>query len=241
MTSDSQRTLEDYGAMGAAYADDTDRDPMKVGYERPAMLAMAGDLRGKRVLDVGCASGAMSHALVECGAQVVGIDLNAEFLAHARRRVGQGATFQVADISKPMPQLTTGSFDVVTASLVIHYLQDWTTPLAEFHRMLAPHGVLALSTHHPAIDLELVESSESYFETVLLTDTWRKAGRDFTVRYYHRPLSAIVDAIARAGFVIDRMPEPQPDAKAFNGQPELLAKVSARPWFLFIRAIKRSV
>lgn len=236
---DSTRTREDYDRMGDAYADDTDNDPMKAGYERPAMLAMAGDLRGRRVLEVGCAAGALSRALVARGAKVFGVDLNETLVARARERTKDGAEFRVADISAPMPFLATGSFDVVMASLVLHYLDDWSAPLAEFHRVLSSGGALLVSTHHPFHDVNVAKPPVPYFEKRLLTDTWRKGGREFEVRFHRRPLGAIVDAIAGAGFVIERMPEPQPDRAAFVNDPALYDEVARTPFFLFIRALKR--
>ena len=179
--------------MVDVYADDADVDPMKVSYDRPTVLAMAGDVRGKRVLDAGCATGALSEAFLARGATVVGIDLNPHLLKRARARLGAGVDLHVADLSAPMPFLESSSFDLVAASLVLHYLADWTTPLSEFARVLRPGGALVLSTHHPAQDIAIADPPAPYFETVLLTDTWRKVGREFTVRFYHRPLSAIVD------------------------------------------------
>ena len=76
ISEDARRTLADYAPMLDAYADDADRDPLKVAFDRPTILAMAGDLRGKRVLDAGCATGALAVALADRGAQVVGISVD---------------------------------------------------------------------------------------------------------------------------------------------------------------------
>jgi hypothetical protein len=73
---------------------------------------------------------------------------------------------------------------------------------------------------------------------VLLTDTWRKGGRDFQVRFYHRPISAIVDALTDAGFLIERIPEPLPDPAAFTDRA-FYERMRQGPWFLFIRAVPR--
>jgi len=48
MGGDPERALQDYDQMVDVYADDADVDPMKVSYDRPTVLAMAGDVRGKR-------------------------------------------------------------------------------------------------------------------------------------------------------------------------------------------------
>jgi SAM-dependent methyltransferase len=239
MTDDPRRVLDDYDAMTDEYADDADDDPVKVAYDRPTILAMAGDVEGRRVLDVGCATGALALSLVERGASVVGVDLNPRFIELAKARLDGRATFHAADISEPLPFLETGSFDVVVASLVLHYLRDWSPPLREFARILKPGGLLLVSTHHPTHDIEIANPPASYFETVLLTDTWRKGGREFTVHFYHRPISAIVDALADAAFLIERIPEPIPDVCAFASNPEFYARMSRVPWFLFVRAIKR--
>src|SRR5918999_6023898 len=99
--------------MADVYADDAETDRLKTTYDRPAIVAMAGDLRGKRVLDVGCAAGHLSELFLDGGARVVGIDLNERLVERARERLGGRAEFLVADISESMPFLESGSFDVV--------------------------------------------------------------------------------------------------------------------------------
>jgi 2-polyprenyl-3-methyl-5-hydroxy-6-metoxy-1,4-benzoquinol methylase len=120
MSEDRRRALADYDQMADLYADDAVVDPIKVSYDRPTILAMAGDVRGKRVLDVGCASGGLSEEFLERSASVVGIDLNPRLIDRARERLGSKAEFRVADISAPLA-FESGSFDVVAASLVLHY------------------------------------------------------------------------------------------------------------------------
>jgi SAM-dependent methyltransferase len=237
MSEDQRRALADYTQMADLYADDAVVDPIKVSYDRPTILAMAGDVRTKRVLDVGCASGGLSEAFVERGASVVGIDLNPLLIERARTRLGSTVEFRVADISAPL-EFESASFDVVAASLVLHYLEDWAPSLREFRRILRPEGLLVMSTHHPTQDVEIAAPPAPYFETVLLTDTWRKGGQEFKVRFYHRPISAIVDALADAGFLIERIPEPVPDPRAFSDRA-FYERMSRGPWFLFIRAVTR--
>jgi SAM-dependent methyltransferase len=152
MTDDARRVLEDYGRMSVEYAEDAEDDPTKAAYDRPAILAMAGDLQGQRVLEVGCATGVLTEALVERGATVDGIDINPDFVALAQARLGGRAAFHVADIAAPLPLSGSGTFDLVVASLVLHYVLDWTMPLREFARVLRPGGALVLSTHHPLHD-----------------------------------------------------------------------------------------
>src|SRR5262249_38152814 len=141
VSGDQRRALADYDQMADLYADDAAVDPIKVSYDRPTILAMAGDVGGKRVLDVGCASGGLSEGLAARGAGVVGSHLNPRLLGRPREPLGWRAEFHVADISAPLAFESDG-FDVVAASLVLHSLKDWGPPLGEFARVLRPGGLL---------------------------------------------------------------------------------------------------
>jgi SAM-dependent methyltransferase len=114
-----------------------------------AILALAGDVAGRRVLDAGCGSSPLSAALRDRGAIVTGIDSSAGMLQLARRRLGDDARLQQADLKSALPFPDDG-FDDVMASLVLHYLEDWTAPLAELRRVLTPGGRLIMSVNHPS-------------------------------------------------------------------------------------------
>ncbi len=86
---------DDYDRMGEAYLDHSEHSPTNALYDRPAILELAGDVRGKQVLDVGCAAGALSAALVEKGAVLLGVDASQAMisLAHRRPETGQHSTW----------------------------------------------------------------------------------------------------------------------------------------------------
>ena len=68
-----------------------------------------------------------------------GFDSSPAMVGLARQRLGPDADLQVADVSRPLP-FADGAFDDVVVSLVLHYPQDWTAPLAELRRVLKPGG-----------------------------------------------------------------------------------------------------
>src|SRR2546421_4807084 len=68
--------------------------------ELPTMLALAGSVRRKEVLDVGCGPGRHAHALIERGARVTGIDVSPEMVASARERCGGHGRFLCADFER---------------------------------------------------------------------------------------------------------------------------------------------
>jgi 2-polyprenyl-3-methyl-5-hydroxy-6-metoxy-1,4-benzoquinol methylase len=49
----------DYDSFAEAYADDSESNLVNGYYCRPAILDLAGEVAGRRILDVGCASGAV--------------------------------------------------------------------------------------------------------------------------------------------------------------------------------------
>ena len=116
------------------------------------------------ILDAGCGSGPLSAALRDRGAIVTGFDSSAGMLELARRRLGAGADLHLADLGRPLP-FPDGAFDDVIASLVLHYLEDWTAPLAELRRVLRPGGRLIVSVNHPFAGPPLVRPGADYFAT----------------------------------------------------------------------------
>jgi SAM-dependent methyltransferase len=109
-------------------------------YERVERLA---DLRGRRVLDVGCGTGRLSVALAERGAKVWGVDPSPEMLAVARAKAPRGVAFKEAT-AESLP-FKDGWFDRVVLWLVVH-LVDRSAALAEARRVLAPGGRVAVVT-----------------------------------------------------------------------------------------------
>jgi SAM-dependent methyltransferase len=227
----SSAAPNDYDRFALAYAQANDSSPWNAYYERPASLALVGAVAGLRVLDAGCGAGAHSAALLERGAIVTGLDKSAGLLAIARERLGAGVPLHQADLAEPLP-FADGAFDVILASLVLHYLRDWTPTLREFRRVLVPNGRLVISTHHPFMDHALA-GGDDYFATYAFTEDWTRGDTTVTMRFWHRPLHAMTDALAAAGFRIDVISEPQPSPAARDLFPDAFASLSTKPRFLF--------
>jgi ubiquinone/menaquinone biosynthesis C-methylase UbiE len=128
--------VNDYDSFAEAYVAKTEASLINGYYCRPAILDLAGDVEGRRILDAGCGAGPISLALRDRGASVTGFDASARMLELARRRLGDGADLHLADLGSPLP-FADRAFDDVIACLVLHYLEDWTAPLAEL-RVLKP-------------------------------------------------------------------------------------------------------
>src|SRR5262249_48731173 len=95
--------VNDYDVLAEAYTTSNEISLWNAYYERPAMLALAGDVAGRRILDAGCGSGPLFAALRDRGALMAGFDSSAGMLEQARRRVGDDADLQVASLGELLP------------------------------------------------------------------------------------------------------------------------------------------
>jgi SAM-dependent methyltransferase len=204
--------LNDYDSFAEAYTAENETSLINAYYNRPAILVLAGDVAGQRILDAGCGDGPLMAALRERGAVVTGFDKSAGMLELARRRLGDDADLQVADLASPLP-FPDGTFDDVIASLVLHYLEDWGPALTELRRVLKPGGRLIVSVDHPfAITLMHREAGREadYFATTNWTEEWTVGGQTALMSFWHRPLHAMTHAFTAAGFRITAISEPAP-------------------------------
>jgi len=106
-------------------------------------LAKRAGLAGRRLLDVGCGTGASAAPMLARGYEVAGVDISPGMLAAARERLGPDVRLECADM-RALPLL--GTFDLVwSVSDGLNYLLGETEPadaLAGFARNLAPGGVV---------------------------------------------------------------------------------------------------
>lgn len=232
---DGQTAAEQYDAMATEYSTDNDDGVFNSLYERPAMIAMLGEVADLNILDVGCGAGQLSGALIEAGAGVTGIDVSPGMIEIARDRLGDAASFEVADLAEPLA-FDSESFDLVVASLVMHYISDWVPVLGEIKRVLKPRGALVFSTHHPAMDWRL-HSRDDYFAKKQTTETWAKGGRPFEVTTWRRPLREISRELRTAGLLIEVLDEPAPSERLVDVDPEMNDYLTTHPHFLFVRAV----
>lgn len=223
-----------YSDHAEAYAAWCDHSATNTQYDRPAMLRLAGDVTGKRVLELGCAAGVLTEHLADLGAEVLALDREPRLVDIARRRLGSRARVEVAELEQPLNLVPTGSVDLVVASLVLHYLEDWTPLLAELHRCLAPGGALVFSIHHP-ITGWLLSDQTDYHRVELVSENWDWDGQVVTATLYRRPFSAIFGDLRQAGFVVDIVDEPRPQAGP-DAAPWLFDVLNTQPVFLFVRA-----
>lgn len=236
MTSEKPLAFDAYETLAESYAAVVETKPHNAYCERPATLSLLPDVRDKRVLDAGCGPGVYSEWLTRHGAEVVAVDASPKMVELARRRLGGAAEVRQADLGKPLDFLGDSSLDIVLSPLVLDYVEDWRGAFAEFRRVLRPGGHFIFSVTHPFSDY-LYFKSDNYYATELVGCEW-KGFHPVKVHMpsFRRPLAALLNTLAEAGFYLERIIEPKPTEEFREADPKHYEELSRLPCFLCVRA-----
>ncbi|GAA0933689.1 class I SAM-dependent methyltransferase [Kribbella koreensis] len=221
--------VADYDSFAAAYSASNDNNLFNAYYARPEMIRLAGDVAGLHILDAGCGSGPLMEALRNKDASVSGFDLSPAMIELARERLGEDADLEVADLGASLPY-PDDTFDCVVASLSLHYVEDWTSALAELRRVLKPAGRLIVSIIHPTV-YAIVYPESDYFALTQYSEDYDFGEGTVWMTYWHRPLQDVINTFINAGFSIKTVTEPPPAA---NTPAELLPNPDGRSFICFL-------
>ena len=114
---------------------------------------------GERVLDLGCAAGAITHYLSTFGCEAVGIDLMPRAIEKART-LFPDLRFEVADATD-LP-FDPASFDKAVAADFVEHIEDdvFLAMCAELRRVLVPGGTFAIYAPNPRHLIERLKERE---------------------------------------------------------------------------------
>jgi SAM-dependent methyltransferase len=206
---------DDYQAEHGAFLGDVDFVWCPEGL-READARLLGDVRGKKVLELGAGAAAGARWLAGQGAEVVALDLSAGMLRHARE-AGERAGVRVPLVQADALALpfSPGAFDVVcTAFGAIPFVADSGAAMREVARVLRPGGSWVFSITHPMRWIFWDEPDEtglvarnSYFDRTPYVETDERGVPTYVEQ--HRTLGDRVRELVAAGFVLRDLIEPE--------------------------------
>jgi 2-polyprenyl-3-methyl-5-hydroxy-6-metoxy-1,4-benzoquinol methylase len=183
VTDMSQYAETEYSA--GVYKEYAKSRDLKIATALPRLAAIKTLAPGKRLLDVGCATGFFLEAAVEQGYEASGVEFSTVAISLARPDIRERIT--CGDVNTLLGQ-DVAKFDVVTAFDIIEHVQDPVKFVEDIRNALVPGGVLALST-----------PDTGHFLRYLMRSKWPMLQpMQHTVLFSRR---AIEELLKRCGFV----------------------------------------
>jgi SAM-dependent methyltransferase len=195
----------------------------------PAVERLLGLRPGERVLDVACGNGAFARRLAELGAHVTAIDFSEALLERARARTTAHADrieYRLLDATdaEQLGTLAPG-YDAAVCNQALMDMATLDPLFVALHRRLAPGGRFVFSVSHPCFNSagsrRVIEEEEQDGEARVVHAVrvsryiQPQAGKGVGIvgepaphLCFDRPLSALLGAGFRAGFVLDGLEEP---------------------------------
>jgi SAM-dependent methyltransferase len=234
---DNAEFFEGYSRLGRSV------EGLEGAAEWPALRAMLPELRGLRVLDLGCGFGWFCRwARTQGAADVLGVDVSERMLARARDTTDDPAiTYTRGDLESLA--LPAAAYGLVYSSLALHYVERLEELLARVHEALVPGGHLVFSVEHPIYTAPadprwVVDAAgrktwpvDRYLEEGPRTTDWLTRG----VRKQHRTVATYLTLLLRRRFELSQVEEWGPTDAQIAARPAL-ADERQRPPFLLVAA-----
>lgn len=211
--------------------------------EQPILRELAGDLDGRRMLDLGCGDAAFGRAALAQGCRsYLGLEGSRNMVAAARSTL-VGTAGQVVESTIEGWHYPPASFDLVISRLALHYIADLEQVFALVYRTLATGGQLIFSVEHPVITSSDRGWTAGTQRQDWVVDDYFVTGERVTqwmggeVRKYHRTVEDYFGALQRAGFVVEQLRESRPRREWFAHE-QTYARRQRIPLFLLLAARK---
>ena len=217
-------------------------------FELPTLYELLPDLKGKRVLDLGCGTGERCIDYIKRGAaSVTGIDISEKMLVIAENENNNSS---ITYLKMPMEDIGSleGEFDVAISSLALHYVDDFSGVVKNVYNLLHAGGVFLFSQEHPLTTCysgtgdrwtkdengkKIHANIADYCIEGRKDSTWFVEG----VQRYHRMFSTIVNTLSDNGFRIVKMVEPYSTEELIRKYPDYY-DLYHKPDFLFVKSVK---
>lgn len=180
---------------------------------RENQLKLLGNVRGKKILEIGCGGAQCSVSFTKQGAICTGIDITQAQLDYAKKlaeKENVKVNLVKGDI-QTLKEIKSSSYDIVFSAFALMYIPDLTKCFKEVRRVLKKDGLFVFSLGHPfyILDTKTKKLKRSYFKNgkIIENEIWSD-GTKHKFMMFHRKVSDIVNSIIDANLTILEMHEP---------------------------------
>ncbi len=177
-------------------------------------LKLLGNIKGKKILEIGCGGGQCSIAFAKQGAICTGIDISTEQLKYAKflaKKNKVNVKFIKGDI-QTLKGIKSNSYDIVFSAFALHYVPNIMKCFKEVYRVLKKNGLFVFSFDNPFYDTispKTLKIERSYNKTGKYEkiEKWPDGAKRKFVMYY-RKVSDIFNALVESNFFVENIIEP---------------------------------
>lgn len=202
-----------------------------------------GDISGKKVLEIGCGAGQSLQYLAQRGAaELWGVDISSNQLQQAQRLL-RASGYSPQLICAPMEAacgIPQQYFDYVYSVYAIGWASDLDATFRRIASYLKKDGVFIFSWSHPIHKCVAAEGEKLTFKKSYFDESWYKVslgGQALSLS--DRMLSTYINALVKAGLVIEQMVEQSDPALIDSHRCAFASKASMLPVTFVIKASKR--
>ena len=188
------KTENEHAFAAWAKVYDTQPNPL-IALEERYLAHLLPHTKDRHILDAGCGSGRWLSRFAKGGpASLHGLDSSREMMDVAiRKELGDAELIYAA---LPMIPLESGSKDLVLASFILSYVEDFELCVSELARVIRPGGELFISDMHPGTAARL--GWKRCFDT----------DQQYELKIHNRPLTDLISTFVAHGFTIVACLEP---------------------------------
>ena len=216
---------------------------------KPFFLKLVGNVKNKKILEIGCGNGYWLRVLAKKGAKCWGVDISRKQIKLARQieeRNRLGIKYSYIDATK-LKGIKSNYFDGVILMRVLLEIKSVSKIkriFKEVNRVLKKGGFIIVSDLHPfapSLNFKCLipPKNYSYFKTGTIIKGISEQAGGGKMEYHdiHYTLGDICNSLISANFCIKKIIEPQPSREILKRHP-LLKDRKDKPMTIMIKGIK---